>query len=893
MDDPREERDPLEALASEFMARQRRGEAPSVEEYAAKYPELAADIRELFPTIAATERLKAREAQQAGGRATLGGVRLERLGDFRIVREIGRGGMGIVYEAEQESLGRRVAIKVLPRTALLDGRQLQRFRREARIAANLHHTNIVEVFGAGEQEGFHYFVMQCIDGEGLDAMIRRLRDGAGQREWRRVAEIGRQAADALAYAHSQGTLHRDVKPANLLLDAQGTVWVTDFGLAKAAHSENVTQTGDVAGTLRYMAPEQFEGQADARSDLYSLGLTLYELLALQAAYGDAERSTLIRRITEGRPTPLHRLAPGIPRDLETIVLKAIARDPEHRYASADALAADLRCFLEDRPIRARRASSLERAWRWCRRNRGVAALAATTLALLVLVAGVATVGYVHTRRALDGEERERAKAEANAQVAMEALDRIFERFSPSRVVSSPELTVEGADGASVDVPSPPVLSREAAALLDSMLAFYDRLAQQAGDDDRLRAKAAEANRRVGDIRQRLGQYGQAATAYQRAIAIYEELTARSPHDTRFPLAIASVHNELGRLYRATRKPAESRQAHLKARAILDSAASGSPAPAEVRFELARTGYFLGTRPGPPPAPRPRGPERGPRPGRRPWAERRRPPQEHPSPPGDGAAARDARKQQRDALAEAATLLEGLVAEHPAEPSYQHMLALCYRDGPSRPRADSPDADPREQAITILERLAANHPDVPDYRYDLAEAYAKGHPGPPGSRPGDTDAKGEERLRKALEITEKLAADNPYIPAYLAAQTHTLHKLGATLRQAGRLDEAEQSLARAVAIQSRLVEQLPDAAGHKVWLGVLRISNADLLVRRGKLQDAEAALDATAELLAQVHEDMPETRFVAWLLQRTRDNLARARRRPGTPGEPPVPAPDDR
>ena len=181
MIEPDENRDPLEVVAAEFAERFRRGESPSIAEYAGRYPDLAADIEELFPTIAVMERLKVHQEAQTAPRASLGGVRLERLGDFRIVGEIGRGGMGIVYEAFQESLGRQVAVKVLPKQSLLDPKQLQRFRREAQTAARLHHTNIVPVFGVGEHEGFHYIVMQRIRGVGLDAVLRRLQsiDAAG------------------------------------------------------------------------------------------------------------------------------------------------------------------------------------------------------------------------------------------------------------------------------------------------------------------------------------------------------------------------------------------------------------------------------------------------------------------------------------------------------------------------------------------------------------------------------------------------------------------------------------------------------------------------------------------------------------------------------------------
>ena len=596
-----------EVLAAEFMERLRRGEHPSISEYTARYPDLAEDIRGLFPTIVATERLKGSRERPSNGSVSLGAASLERLGDFRIIREIGRGGMSVVFEAEQESLGRRVAVKVLPRQALLEPKHLRRFHREARIAANLHHTNIVEVFGVGEQAGFHYYVMQYIHGVGLDRVISHLAKVAGPDRtdrppeaalsakttgpdseileaavrqllgdeevspsrryawphyWQGVARIGLQAADALHYAHTQGTLHCDIKPANLLLDASGVVWLTDFGLAKATRSEEVSLAGDMVGTLRYMAPERFRGQADLRSDIYSLGLTLYELLTLEPAYEDTDPSRLIRRITHEPPPAPSASNPQIPRDLETIILKAIAQDADHRYLSAGALADDLRCFLEDRPIQARRVGPLERLGRWCRRNKAVAGLAGTTLFLLILVAVIASVGYVRTKTALQGEADQRDKAEANAALAVEAIDRIFERFSPSHIVIRPPLTMEGVEGETIEIPSPPVLSKETVALLEEMLPFYDRLARQTGDaEEQLRERTAEAKFRVAAIRQRLGQLDEAVKAYQQAITTFQELGTSSPSSKTFQLRIAGIQNELGRLYQSQRRSVEARIHH--------------------------------------------------------------------------------------------------------------------------------------------------------------------------------------------------------------------------------------------------------------------------------------------------------------------------------------------
>jgi eukaryotic-like serine/threonine-protein kinase len=478
----RGERNPVEGLADESAYRKRHGEPATAEDDAQAHPEPADDLLGLFPALMTMETLGGDASSHssaitrvvespAGGGATPG-----RLGEYRILREIGRGGMGVVYEAEQESLGRRVALKVLPGHLLADAKRLRRFQREARSAARLHHTNIVPVFGVGQHDGTHFYVMQFIEGQGLDVVLKELRQlrtarshqAAGQgtlcqtprgrvatdlarslatgrfaaeRDGDRpaglgggptpsdvsperpgpepqpsesatpgpgtqsrisqlsetersfaegVARIGVQVADALAYAHAQGILHRDIKPSNLLLDRNGNVWVADFGVAKAVGADDLTHTGDIVGTVRYMAPERFEGAGDARADLYALGLSLYELLALRPAFPERDRANLIRTVTEADPPRLRKLNPKVPLDLETIVHKAMARDPVGRYATAGALAEDLRRFLEGRPILARRTSAPERCWRWCKRNPALAGLITGIALALVLGTAVST-----------------------------------------------------------------------------------------------------------------------------------------------------------------------------------------------------------------------------------------------------------------------------------------------------------------------------------------------------------------------------------------------------------------------------------------------------------------------------------------------------------------------
>jgi WD40 repeat protein/serine/threonine protein kinase len=510
------ERDPFEQVAEAFLAEYRAGKRPSLTEYAQRYPELAEQIQQFLPGLVLLEQHRPGPEAPTGPPApTEWGAAgpPEQLGEYRLIREVGRGGMGVVFEAVQESLGRHVALKVLPYNALVSPHCLERFRREARAAARLHHTNIVPVFGVGEHAGIHYYAMQFIYGQGLNDVleeVRRLRGpqatppagGAGPgrglatsvaeglvtgqfpsggrpgpatealtdglpapqppgqtgnaesstpqpeassgdattpgpagsgpsgissqpeaRYFRSVAQLGVQAAEALAYAHREGILHRDVKPSNLLLDTTGRVWVTDFGLAKAEDAEDLTQPGDLVGTLSYMAPERFQGQADARSDVYGLGVTLYELLTLRQAFADSNRARLINRVQHEEPARPRRLDRLAPRDLETIVLKAMAKDPVRRYQTADQLADDLRRFLAGEPIGARRVGWVERGLKWAKRRPAVAGL----LAALVLAALGMVVGGTWFTLSLQGalgiaeDQRDKAiQARREADVSAEA-----------------------------------------------------------------------------------------------------------------------------------------------------------------------------------------------------------------------------------------------------------------------------------------------------------------------------------------------------------------------------------------------------------------------------------------------------------------------------------------
>ncbi len=394
-----------------------------------QHPEHAERLQRLLPAIEALATL------DAPTRTSTELPQPKSLGDFRIIRELGRGGMGIVYEAEQLSLGRQMALKVLPLAATLSVQQLERFKNEARLAASLKHPHIVSVHSVGVERGVHYYAMELIEGcslaEAIDgirnadfpprrvnsvrnehsesdkselsnhqseietvANLSTVRSENPREYFRQIARLIADAADALEYAHSAGIVHRDIKPGNLLLDADGQVHVTDFGLARLEADAGVTLTGDMLGTLRYMSPEQAAGkpgQVDCRADIHALGATLYELLTMRPVFAGNDRAKLLHRITEDSPTPLRQIDPKIPSDMETIVAKALEKEPSDRYQSAAEFASDLKSFLEDRAIAAQPPNLPQRLIKWTRRHTATAwSLAAGILLASSLFTWVST-----------------------------------------------------------------------------------------------------------------------------------------------------------------------------------------------------------------------------------------------------------------------------------------------------------------------------------------------------------------------------------------------------------------------------------------------------------------------------------------------------------------------
>ena len=328
-----------------------------------------------------------------------------RLGDFEIIRELGRGGMGIVYEAEQQMLGHRWRIKVLPFAVMMDERQQSRFRNEARAAATLNHPGIVPVYAVGVERGVHYYAMQYVEGQSLAATLNAIRGtqmstspdiAAPSRQcestavmdqaclstihsqnrpdyFRAIARLGIEVAKALQHAHRHGVIHRDIKPANIMVGTDGHAMITDFGLARLEGGTELTLTGDVIGTLRYAPPEQVLGQqevVDERADIYSLGVTLYEAIALRHPFDAKNREALLRQITGSNPAGLRTLDRSIPPDLETIIHRAMEADPADRFSSAAEMGEELERYLEHRPLKSRRPLVPQRIAKWTRRILG-------------------------------------------------------------------------------------------------------------------------------------------------------------------------------------------------------------------------------------------------------------------------------------------------------------------------------------------------------------------------------------------------------------------------------------------------------------------------------------------------------------------------------------------
>ena len=843
----------MSEVLDEYLRALEQGIPPAVEDLLAAHPDLAGVLASYLESLVGLHGVAAAFGGAADSpahdsdRGSGGGAK--RLGDFVLGGEIGRGGMGIVYEARQLSLSRRVALKVLPFAAVLDARQIARFKNEAQAAAQLQHPNIVPVYAVGVERGVHYYAMQFIEGQPLDRAIAQLRALTGEeapalqdtasfpagekddretvlstkpvhahreasllsRKWvsRReyfetVMRLGVQAAEALHAAHSLGVVHRDIKPSNLLLDAAGKLWVTDFGLARCQTDLSLTQTGDVVGTRQYMSPEQALGQAalvDQRTDVYSLGATLYELLTLRPAFAAEDGTTLLRRIDLEEPRPVRSLRPEVPLDLETVVNKAMARQRDERYLTAQDLADDLRRLLDGLPPVAQRPTILDRVGKWSRRHRRavVLSMAAASVAIVGLSISLLLINRARTRA-----EHDYARAETYLRQAHETVDlfgsRLAERLG--------------------HVPGAEQVRRE---VLHETLAYYQKFIEQAADNPQLRADLATTYSKIGSLNDQMGLSKEAIAAHRQAVELLEQLAAAEPGNLEYRGQLGLAKNNLALALASGSDQPAARQVFAEAIALQRELASQQPHDQQHGLQLAVTHNNLGA------LLRDAGePDRA----SVEFAEAIRlgsAAMEHDG--DDVTALRNlataynnlaAIQQAKPAEAiaryrQAAQLQRQLVAAHPAELPYRSELATTLNNlaaAQSRSKQLAEAAATYRQAIDLQQELLRVVPLDRTFRRDLAVTY--NNLGLTHARLAEPEA-AQLCFRNALGFGEQLVSEQPDDSEMQSSLGGIYNNLGIVLEGWNRHDEAADSFASAIKHQRAALERAPRVQRYRTFL----------------------------------------------------------------------------
>jgi serine/threonine protein kinase len=891
-------------VADEFIDRLNRGEQPDVEDYAGRHPQIAGLLRQMLPALQLL-RVPATAVGAAGGTAAAATPEAECLGDFRLLREVGRGGMGVVYEAEQRSLGRRVAVKVLPFAAALDARHLQRFQNEAHAAAQLHHTHIVPVYAVGCERGVHFYAMQFIDGRTLAAVIDELRRSVGRgtaedvpgpdssaaapdtapradlatersvndpEHFRMVARLGVQAAEALEYAHRLGVVHRDVKPANLLVDAGGNLWITDFGLAQLQCETKLTLSGDLLGTLRYMSPEQTLGgraPLDHRTDVYSLGATLYELLTLEPVFPGRDRQELLHQIALVEPVLPRRRNRAIPPELETVVLKALAKNQAERYATAQEFGDDLQRFLDNRPIQAKRPNVWQRVRKWTIRHRPwVRAAVLTAFVVLLLAVGLLSWSYRQILHEHQRAEMENAHKERNLRLSLQALDEVFLQVADERLPVDAE---------------PEEVDRK---FLQSALKFYEEFARENSRDPLVRLYVGKAYRIVGFARLDLGQSDKGREAWQRsltvlrdlatefpdipeyrqelakthyalgtlltteghlaeaegilreAVALYERLVREQPGNPAHQSGLGAALHYLGGLFWCRGEVAEARRALEKAIACQEAALRANPQDVLVRGNLndhlQSLGYQLNAT-------------------------------------GEGAEAEHAYVRARDLATQLARDLPPRYRSLRRDQVRPHLeLGSLWGTTGKVPEAEGEFA----RALDLARELTGANPNLSVYRALEAEAYQR------RARVYQLLDRVPEAARDADQAVQRyrsLAARYPANWDYRRGLADTLGQQGRLLQLAGRLTEAEQALREAGMLSEKTAAAIPGNIYDQEILAANRANLGSVLLQGHNLPEARGQLEAAIASLEELVRKCPGVPSFRRNLASAHMNLAIVRR----------------
>ncbi|MFK7769835.1 MAG: serine/threonine protein kinase [Mariniblastus sp.] len=637
----------IQERCEEFIRMLREGTAPTQEQFAAQFPELETHILELLPPILLMEGARGRNFQKRkDGRVQRGPEEIVQLGDYNIIQELGRGGMGIVYEANQVSLDRRVALKVLPKHSL-SPRQVEKFFLEASTAAKLHHTNIAPIYDVGTHDGFHYFSMQLLKGTSLESYVQSSTDASRFRSEeddtnyltiKEVVDIGRQVASALQYAHNQGVYHRDIKPANLVRDSGSNVWVTDFGLA-VTQGQKEFQDETFSGTLRYMPPEKFrtkqiastassqnEGQKkiptqtksapsktnktfEKEGEVYSLGLTLIELLSGSSAFPSVGVVELVEDVAQGRMVDFQHDGRPLPSDLEAVLRKSVALDPSERYSTIAEFSEDLENFLESRPVKAVKTNLAGTVFRWVKRNLALAIVSALATYLVIVVSAISTSNFLSTRSQINTERLRRLRSEESVLTANSSFANTFKPYSA--------WTVFG-EGTLSSLQNAPKLSKSALKVLTAMSDEYLLLAGDSLDLPKISADSNQSLCIVADLHLLMADFDSARNSYQIALEHLEEKANEatrlddetalamalrsSPFSVDSILHLARVNNQLGIAIAGSRnvdgesveeRLNKARQHHIAALKSLEPQLNSKTTDPRTTFELARTLYLLG------------------------------------------------------------------------------------------------------------------------------------------------------------------------------------------------------------------------------------------------------------------------------------------------------------
>ncbi len=838
------EEDDLARVLAAYLSEVEAGRPVNPDEWVERHPAIAERLRACLKGLNLVEEVAG--AIGVGALTRRPGDDGPRLGDFQILRSLGRGGMGVVYEALEGALGRRVALKVLPFGAAIDPRRLARFRVEAQAAAQLHHPHIIPVYSVGSEAGVHFYAMQLIQGATvaeLIAELRRMEGPTGDRKragaltnssrshdelggvepadrarltgtegstetsgilssiWmhspafsREAARLGLQAAQALEHAHQNGVLHRDVKPSNLMVDSTGHLWVADFGLARFQGEGSLTASGDLLGTLRYMSPEQAlanRGVVDERTDVYSLGATLYELITLRPAFEGSNRQSLLRRIAQDEPRRPRALKPAIPIDLETIVIKAMAKDPVSRYSAASELAEDLQRFLDDQPILARKPGPLERLTRLARRHSAVVVAVVPLLFVMIigLALGIALVlakqAKILTQQAeirVKKEDAERSHAEARQQrdEARRAVDEMYTQVAQSWL------------GSQIN---PLPLQRD---FLQKALAYYEKFALERDADPAIRAGAGWAFFRVGDIQRRLGKLAEAEQGFRRAVATLEGLRESMPTSFELVEPLAASYGGLGELLDDTGRSDEAKNPLRRSVELTRTLIEKTPVTSDTRSMLATQYLHLGT-----------------------------------------SLSRGGQYRESEEAYQKAIALEK-VGSKPTEfitaRSTENLAIVLQKQG----KTNEAERLFREAALQFGS-LSERDPSMAVYRGQLAESLLNlGHALPKGSQ------EIENVFRRARGLFERLATDAPLVSDYRKNLAITLLNLGKLFLADGRLREAEEATRSSRALLEVLTKESPTFLLNQERLAQCLTTLSRIRSRDGQkataLADAERARD---------------------------------------------------